>query len=218
MPPKLRVLLAVLVSSLLVDQGSKAWAVANLAYRGSPLDARAAAGLASLGHSASHPVEVVIVPHLLEFVHAQNPAAAMGMMLGFEYRMLVFGLFTLVAVAVLVWMYRALPDADRLQAAVIGLILSGALGNAIDRAHKGTVTDFIKVIVDPEPLRTWMIRAIGTNEWYTFNWADAAIFVGVGLYLVGSWFQKDGETEDVGRSPLDAVDAVDAVDAGGPIA
>jgi signal peptidase II len=207
MPPKLRVLLAVLLSSLFVDQASKVWTVANLAYRGPRLDARATAGLDSLGHSASHPTELVVVPRLLELVHAQNPAAAMGMMLGFEYRMLVFGLFTVVAVSVLVWMYRALPDADRLQAAVIGLILSGALGNAIDRAHKGTVTDMIKVIVDPEPLRTWMISAIGTNEWYTFNWADAAIFVGVGLYLLGSWFQKDGETEDAGPSPLEHADA-----------
>ncbi|MDP2309624.1 MAG: signal peptidase II [Pseudomonadota bacterium] len=207
MPPKLRVLLAVLVSSLLLDQGSKAWIVANLAYRGPRLDERALAGLDTFGHSLSHPAEVVVVPRLLEFVHAQNPAAAMGMMLGFEYRMLVFGLFTLVAVSVLVWMYRALPSDDRLQSAVIGLILSGALGNAIDRAHKGTVTDFIKVIVDPEPMRTWMIQALGTTEWYTFNWADAAIFVGVGLYLLGSWFQKDGETEDAGPSPLDAVDA-----------
>lgn len=209
MSPKLRVLLAVLGLSLLLDQGSKAWVVANLAYGGPRLDARAMAGLDTFGHSSSNPTEVVVVPRLLEFVHAQNPAAAMGLMLDFEYKMLYFGVFTLVAVGVLVWMYRALPDTDRFQAAVIGLILSGALGNAIDRMHKGAVTDFIKVIVDPEPFRTWMINALGTNEWYTFNWADAVIFIGVGLYLIGSLIQRDGgQAEDAGPSPLDQPDPI----------
>ncbi|MDP2315186.1 MAG: signal peptidase II [Pseudomonadota bacterium] len=207
MPPKLRVLLAVLGVSLLLDQGSKLWTVHELAYRGPALDARASAGLASLGHSPANPAELVVLPNALEFVHAQNPAAAMGMMLGFEYRLVVFAVFTLVAVGVLGWMYRALAPNDRMQAGVIGLLLSGALGNAIDRMHKGTVTDFIKVIVDVEPLRGWMIGAIGTNEWYTFNIADAAIFVGVGLYLVTSFMQKDGDTEDAGASPLEPADA-----------
>jgi len=205
MSQKLRVLLAVFLGTLGLDQASKVWTVASLAYRGPRLDERAAAGLAQLGHSPTHPVELVVFPNLLEFVHAQNPAAAMGMMLGFEYRYAVFALITVVAVGVLTTMYRALPDTDRYQAATIGFLLAGALGNAIDRAHKGTVTDMIRVIVEPEPLKSWMIAAIGTNQWYTFNIADVAIFVGVGLYLLVSLFQKDGApTEgEAGPSPLE---------------
>ncbi len=205
MLPKLRAFLAVFLTTLFVDQASKAWVVHALAYRGPALDERAAAGLADLGHSAASPTTLVVVPNALEFVHRQNPAAAMGMMLGFEYRFVVFGILTLVAVTVLTSMYRALGPTERVQAASIGFLLAGALGNAIDRAHKGTVTDFIKVIVDIEPLRSWMVSAIGTNEWFTFNVADVAIFVGVGLYLVVTLFQADGEPEeDAGPSPLEA--------------
>jgi signal peptidase II len=203
MPPKLRSLLAVLGATLLLDQASKIWTVASLAYRGPPLDARAQAGLASLGHAATNPAKLEIIPGWLAFEHSQNPAAAMGMMLGVEHRMLVFAAFTLVATVVLGMMYRALPTADRVQAASIGFLLAGTFGNAIDRLHKGTVTDFIEFTMKAEPLRTWMIHAIGTNVWYTFNVADAAIFVGVGLYLVATLFTRDTPEDEAGPSPLD---------------
>ncbi len=55
---------------------------------------------------------------------------------------------------------------NRLMAAAIGLLISGALGNAIDRALYGAVVDFV--------LLHW-----GNWRWYVFNIADAAIVAGV---------------------------------------
>ena len=53
-----------------------------------------------------------------------------------------------------------------LLAAALGLLVGGALGNAIDRAVYGAVVDFIS------------LHAMGWH-WYVFNVADAAIVAGV---------------------------------------
>ncbi|MDP4024225.1 signal peptidase II [Methylobacterium sp. NEAU 140] len=67
-----------------------------------------------------------------------------------------------------IWMIRA---GTRLLAVALGLIVGGALGNAIDRAAYGAVFDFVH------------LHAFGWS-WYVFNVADAAIVAGVvGLVL-----------------------------------
>jgi signal peptidase II len=66
------------------------------------------------------------------------------------------GLFTF-------WLFRV---NGRLMAAALGLLIGGALGNAIDRAIYGAVVDFA--------LLHW-----GAWRWYVFNLADAAIVAGV---------------------------------------
>ena len=72
------------------------------------------------------------------------------------------------AVGLSVWMVRA---GSRLLAVALGLIVGGALGNAIDRAAYGAVFDFVHLHA-------------GRWSWYVFNVADAAIVAGVvGLIL-----------------------------------
>lgn len=67
------------------------------------------------------------------------------------------------------WLRRA---TGRLEAAGIGLIIGGAIGNAIDRIVHGAVFDFAHF-------------HIGSFSWYVFNVADAAIVVGVAAMLLG---------------------------------
>lgn len=55
---------------------------------------------------------------------------------------------------------------SRIAALGIGLIIGGALGNAIDRARFGAVADFFSFHV-------------GSFHWYIFNLADVAIVAGV---------------------------------------
>lgn len=57
-----------------------------------------------------------------------------------------------------------------LEQAALGLIIGGAVGNVIDRARDGLVTDFLDL-----HLRGW--------HWPTFNLADIAISFGVALLL-----------------------------------
>ncbi|BAU91041.1 lipoprotein signal peptidase [Methylorubrum populi] len=83
-------------------------------------------------------------------------------------RWLLVGVSLVAAIGLSVWMRRA---GSRLLAVALGLIVGGALGNAIDRAAYGAVFDFVHLHA-------------GTWSWYVFNVADGAIVAGViGLLL-----------------------------------
>jgi signal peptidase II len=76
--------------------------------------------------------------------------------------------FTGVATALIgVWLWRA---TTRTMAGGLGLIVGGALGNAVDRLFRGWVADFYYFHV-------------GGFHWYVFNLADVAIVAGVTLLL-----------------------------------
>ncbi len=80
-----------------------------------------------------------------------------------------------IAVALLwIWLARA---TNRLMALGLGLIIGGALGNAIDRLAHGAVVDFVLLHVETA---TWRFH------WYVFNLADVAIVAGVAGLLYES--------------------------------
>jgi signal peptidase II len=70
---------------------------------------------------------------------------------------------------VLLWIWLA-HARGRLVALSLGLIIGGAVGNAIDRLAYGWVADFVFFHVS---IATWRF------EWYVFNLADVAIVAGV---------------------------------------
>jgi signal peptidase II len=81
-----------------------------------------------------------------------------------------WGLLGFKALAVLLlWLWLA-RSRDRLTALSLGLIVGGAVGNAIDRLAYGWVADFVFFHVSTA---TWQFR------WYVFNLADVAIVAGV---------------------------------------
>ena len=65
----------------------------------------------------------------------------------------------------LLWAWLA-RTRSRLAALSLGLIIGGAIGNAVDRLAYGAVADFVHFHV-------------GSFSWYVFNLADAAIVAGV---------------------------------------
>jgi signal peptidase II len=69
----------------------------------------------------------------------------------------------------LLWLWLA-RSKDRLTALSLGLIIGGAVGNAIDRLAYGWVADFVFFHISTA---TWQFR------WYVFNLADVAIVAGV---------------------------------------
>jgi signal peptidase II len=76
--------------------------------------------------------------------------------------------FKAVAVSLLwFWLARA---KDRLTALSLGLIIGGAVGNAIDRMAYGWVADFVFFHISTP---NWQFN------WYVFNLADVAIVAGV---------------------------------------
>jgi signal peptidase II len=63
--------------------------------------------------------------------------------------------------------------------AALGLVIGGALGNALDRLTRGAVADFFQL--------HW-----GDWTWYVFNLADVAIVAGVALLLYESFRERNG--------------------------
>jgi signal peptidase II len=85
-----------------------------------------------------------------------------------------------VAVALLLtWLVRT---RSRLSGLALGLIVGGAIGNAIDRLVHGAVMDFVLFHITAD---TW------TFQWYVFNLADAAIVAGVIGLVYESLFMQD---------------------------
>lgn len=74
------------------------------------------------------------------------------------------------------WLWRA---QNRLTALALGLVIGGALGNAMDRVMRGAVADFFY-------LHTTL--PVGPLANYVFNVADVAITAGVALLLFESFF------------------------------
>ncbi|MBN8961294.1 MAG: signal peptidase II [Rhizobiales bacterium] len=88
--------------------------------------------------------------------------------------------FKVVAViALAIWMAHS---KTRLATIGLGLIIGGAIGNAIDRAAYGAVVDFALFHIQ------WGGK---TLNWYVFNIADAAIVVGVTALLYDSFRGPD---------------------------
>ncbi len=78
-------------------------------------------------------------------------------------------LVTLAITGVLLsWLWRT---ASRLEALALGLVIGGALGNAVDRLRIGAVVDFLDA-----HYAGW--------HWPTFNMADVAIVCGVALLIL----------------------------------
>lgn len=110
------------------------------------------------------------VLEVLNLVPVWNRGVSFGLLSSdLEWGPWLLGGFALaVAVALVVWLLRA---DNPILAAGLGLVIGGAVGNAIDRALYGAVVDFVDA--------HWH-----DLHWPAFNIADAAITLGVVFLLL----------------------------------
>jgi signal peptidase II len=134
----------------------------------------------------SDPVPVFGDVVRLTLVH--NTGAAFGLFPGSR---LPFIAVSIVAIAVVLYLYtrdayRGIP-----QRVLLGCILGGAIGNLVDRVRLGWVGDFIDV-------------GVGATRWPVFNVADSAVTVGV--ILLAWYLAREGraapDAEDAPRAGL----------------
>ena len=108
------------------------------------------------------PVEIT---WFLNLVYVSNKGISFGMLQQGSDGQVLFAAFSaVVALGLAIWLARS--SDSRLMAASIGLIIGGAIGNAIDRLHLGGVADFFDF-------------DLYGYHWPAFNIADAAIVAGV---------------------------------------
>jgi signal peptidase II len=156
MTSHLRFGLVAAVAVLVLDQASKFWLLRVF----------------DIGHRGA----VKLTP-FLDLVLAFNPGISFGWFQNDSpTAQVILMLIKALAVLILaVWMARSRALIPTL---ALGLIIGGAIGNAIDRFTYGAVVDFALFHVQ-----------IGGNtfNWYVFNLADVAIVAGVAALLYDSF-------------------------------
>ena len=127
-------------------------------------------------HDIMAPPRWIEVTSFFNIVMVWNKGASFGLFsTQSPWTQAILGGFAIVISIVLaVWMYRA---RSKWLAVALGLVIGGALGNAIDRAIYGAVADFLD------------FHAYGYH-WPSFNVADIAISVGVVMLLFDGLLEK----------------------------
>lgn len=167
--------------------GSKAPEIDRMIRRYTRVDGKRPTGPADIA-KAGQEVRISyraieVVPDYFHFKYARNPGAAFGLMNDMDpgLRRWFFVGVSLLAVGLIVTLYRNVREDQRLLQMSLALILAGAIGNFIDRVRFQYVIDFID----------WHYKDV--YHWPTFNVADSAITVGVAILFLEMFF---GEQED----------------------
>jgi len=158
-----RLFLAVAIGTLVLDQVSKAVVRASLVP----------------GES------ITLVRGVLNLTFVNNVGAAFGL---FPGRQPVFMATSLLVLFVIAAYWRRAHPREWPLVLALGLVCAGALGNLIDRAMLGKVTDFFE---------------FGFVQFPVFNVADMAILTGVGILALWILFGPQPEVEAPAERPSD---------------
>jgi signal peptidase II len=123
MAVRYRILLAVTVISLVLDQWTK-WLVDQ--------------------KMALHE-SIPLIDNVLALTYVRNKGAAFGIFADSSFRIPFFITVSVVSVVGIIWFYRKLEEQQRLLQWALALVFSGAIGNLIDRIRFGEVIDFVDV-------------------------------------------------------------------------
>ncbi len=123
---------------------------------------------------------VDVVGDLLRIWYVQNTGAAFSLLPGALW---LFLPVTVVALVMIGYFFRAFRDRGPWIHVVLGTILAGTLGNLTDRLRLGYVVDFISV-------------GVGDARFPTFNVADSAVVVGIGVLVLYLTFAERRAARD----------------------
>jgi signal peptidase II len=145
--PRWAAFAGLVIAVVVADQLTKAWLVSFLAP----------------GEATS------VVGNAIRLVNSHNAGGLFGILQG---QAAPFAILSLAVMGLIVW-YHARSGRNTYLTVTLGLLLGGAIGNAVDRVRLGYVVDFVDA-------------GIGTVRWYTFNVADASISLAILLLLVAA--------------------------------
>jgi signal peptidase II len=145
---------------LVIDQVTKHWVAGTFDYRES----------------------LFVLPFFnLTYVHNEGAAFSFLADQGGWQRWFFTAIASIASIVFLVWMAKT-PKQQRLLSIAFALILSGAVGNLIDRALFGYVIDFLDF--------HW-----AGYHFAAFNIADSAIFIGAALMIFESFTNKEDDKD-----------------------
>lgn len=124
---------------------------------------------------------VWVIKDIFSITFVRNYGAAFGILQ--SRTLLLIGLS--IAVIVCIWINRdKLKGYSKVFRTGLGLALGGALGNLVDRIRLGYVIDFLDF-----------------QFWPVFNLADIAIVCGVGLIILGLYFDQTVNRKNLSDQP-----------------
>jgi len=127
--------------------------------------------------------ESVKITSFFNFTYVHNLGAAFSFLAdqGGWQRWFFTAIAAIASVIFTVWLART-PKEQPMLAIALAFMLSGALGNLIDRVLFGYVIDFLDF--------HWQ-----GNHWPAFNVADSVIFIGAALMIIDS-FKRDSQAKE----------------------
>jgi signal peptidase II len=122
---------------------------------------------------------VSVIPGFFNVTHIYNTGGAFGFLSGNSsgFRQIFFLAASIVAVGVILYLYRKTPPHQLFLEIGFSLILGGAAGNILDRIRVGKVVDFLD------------FHIMGLH-WPSFNIADSAITLGMLIFVYHLLFNK----------------------------
>ena len=121
-----------------------------------------------------------VIQDIFHFTYVTNDGMAFGLSFpGGKHILLVMTILLTGFIVGFLWKEK---DGHPLVKYGLALILSGAIGNLIDRLFYGKVVDFLDVMV-------------GNFHWYIFNVADSAVTIGMVLFIIHSFLIEESSED-----------------------
>ena len=122
-----------------------------------------------------------VIQDFFHFTYVTNDGMAFGLSFpGGKHILLVMTILLTGFIAGFLWKEK---DGHPFVKYGLALILSGAIGNLIDRLFYGKVVDFLDLM-------------IGNFHWYIFNLADSAVTIGMVLFVLHSFLIEESRSEN----------------------
>lgn len=115
------ILTAAILITLILDQLSKGWVLANLDL-----------------YESIQPIP--FLAPVFQITRSTNTGAAFGIL---PMAGNVFPILAIIITGFMLWYFRSIPATARLLPIAIGMVIGGAFGNVVDRLQYGLVIDFI---------------------------------------------------------------------------
>ncbi len=131
---------------------------------------------------------VRVIDNFFNITHIRNPGVAFGLFANqeSEYKVLFFIIISAIAIVAILIIFHQTPNNRRMVRTGLTLILSGAVGNLMDRIIHKEVIDFIDFYYQK-------------FHWPAFNVADSCITIGVALMIL-DLFWHHSEANAVSKS------------------
>ncbi len=149
---------------------------------------------------------ITIIADYFDFVLVKNRGMVFGLFNDIDtaWRIPLFAGISVVAIFIIIHLFRQAKGSSVFLPTSLALILSGAMGNLIDRFRWGYVVDFINLHYQDK------------HYWPTFNLADTAITMGIAILIIDTFFTpaEKPENESTEREAEESLPGEDTEESG----